>query len=960
VEDRIGEEIILLDQQYKTAYADGQFYIAVEVAFQLCMLAREYYGETETHYAACLNNLGAAYEALGDYRSAEQLYWQAVEIDAHSNRLGYAQDLFNVAHLCKTVGRYAEAEVNFRRSLDIKEDILGDFDPDVARNLNGLGHLRYLQSDYSAAETLYKQALQIWRDHPESTFRQIAIGLNNLAMLYEDTGDDAAAERFYLETLEIDRQALSPEHPEYATSLNNLASFYCKFGNFQEAEKLFDEGAHIVRTALGEGHLDYANCLNNLGWMNYLQGDYQAAEANFLPAFEIRRDQLGENHPLVAQSHNNLGAVFREKGKLTTAQDHYLRALGTYRWTLGEAHPDIAIALNNLALLFAATGNTSQALDLMLEAAAVVDQLVGEIFSIASERRRLAYVEQIKWHVDSFLSLMVESQSPSQPMINACMDLVLKRKGIVIEALAAQRDVILDEEHQELEARLQELGTLRAQIAERTIAGPGTESLAVHMHLLAAWNAHKETLESEYAQLIPGLDFAQRLWDADQQSVASALPEGTALIEFVRFLPFDFHAVQAEEASRWKPAHYAAFVLLTGPVDGCKFIDLGEADPINQMILDFRRSITGEDERGGFRLLRSAPSEAPGDIGIDLRTTLFEPLLPAFYNCKRLFLAPDGDLSRLPFEVLPLRGGRCVIDDFNISYLNTGRDLLRLGATSTGQPTAPVVIADPNFDLVSTEVALEEKVDHASRRQSRDLDRSERLFNRLPGTRMEGEKVAAMLGVEPWLEDEALEAMLKECRSPHILHIATHGFFLVDQEREPDEIQLGFMGTNIDASDRLRYLAKLENPLLRSGLALAGANTWLKGDALPSEAEDAILNGEDVAGLDLLDTELVVLSACETGLGEVRAGEGVFGLQRSFVLAGVKTLVMSLWKVPDTQTQELMEDFYQRLLSGQSRADALRQAQLALKERYPDPLYWGAFICQGDPGPLVSLTPEEM
>jgi CHAT domain-containing protein len=148
----------------------------------------------------------------------------------------------------------------------------------------------------------------------------------------------------------------------------------------------------------------------------------------------------------------------------------------------------------------------------------------------------------------------------------------------------------------------------------------------------------------------------------------------------------------------------------------------------------------------------------------------------------------------------------------------------------------------------------------------------------------------------------------------------------------------------------------MENPMLRSGLALAGANTWLKNGDLPEEAEDGLLTAEDVTGLDLLATELVVLSACETGLGQVHVGEGVFGLRRAFVLAGAKTLVMSLWKVPDEQTRELMTDFYGRLLAGRGRADALREAQLAMKEKYPDPFYWGAFICQGDPGPLANSS----
>ncbi|MEW6498141.1 MAG: CHAT domain-containing protein, partial [Cyanobacteriota bacterium] len=386
---------------------------------------------------------------------------------------------------------------------------------------------------------------------------------------------------------------------------------------------------------------------------------------------------------------------------------------------------------------------------------------------------------------------------------------------------------------------------------------------------------------------------------------------------------------------------------------------LSTAEPIDQMTGTFKELGTREADGRNLRpVSMEIVQKVSTSIGSALRAAIFDPLLNAIGSRKRLFLAPDGNLTKLPFEVLPIDSDRRLIDEYHISYLSTGRDVLRFGAVSTGKYTEPLVVADPDFDLSCESAAESVNPPSLSDQQSKDLDRRTLTFKRLPGTKVEGEQIAGILNVKPWLAERVLETHLKACHSPRLLHLATHGFFLRDQQRDlyqsVHQGQLGFGtvgGINQSWMGRLSGQG-LENPLLRSGLALAGANTWLKNGSLPKEAEDGILTAEDVSGLDLLDTDLVVLSACETGLGEVQTGEGVFGLRRAFVLAGAKTLVISLWKVPDKQTQELMADFYRRLLDGQSRSEALREAQLVMKVKYPNPYYWGAFICQGVPNPL--------
>ncbi|GEM_PF-2016334 len=596
----------------------------------------------------------------------------------------------------------------------------------------------------------------------------------------------------------------------------------------------------------------------------------------------------------------------------------------------------------------------------------VTDEIANEFYTATrnqgteSMRRAInllntAYLKSIRHHLDVYLSVVTQSFSTSPEEVRSALSLVLRHKAAEAEAeakaLAAQHEVVLTGKYPEVELKLREIAALRAKIAQKNLASAGKEGVQAHRLFLAKWHAQKEQLEVEVARQVRELDVQRKLRSIDHQVVAMSIPVGATLVEFVRFDVFDFKAVGEPQ---WKPARYLAFVIPAGEPEAVEMIDLGEAEPIDRMIATFRSIITGEaeDRNRGLGAVSFSVQRATGkDVGIELRDAVFTPLLKAIANRKRLMISPDGDLTRLPFEILPADDGRRLIDEYQISYLGAGRDVVRFDFKSNRKPARSLVVADPDFDF-GAKVIHSETTTGAGRR-SRDLKHDEMHFDRLPGTKVEGETIAAILDAELWLESAALDARLKQCQSPRILHLATHGFFLEDQKRDPNEDRQGH-GAMIFSETGMGRLtgSHLENPLLRSGLALAGVNTWLEKGELMEEAEDGLLTAEDVSGLDLLDTELVVLSACETGLGEVRVGEGVFGLRRAFVLAGAKTLVMSLWKVPDDETQELMEDFYRRILAGQPRADALREAQLAMKAKHPEPKYWGAFICQGYDGPL--------
>ena len=1027
-------------------HAIGDYAHAEPMYQRVLTVLEKVYGRDHVNSTNSLNNLALLYDATGDYAKAELLYQRVLTICERAfgpDHPSTATGLNNLAAHYYKMGKYTRAESLYQRSLKISERALEPDHPKTAQTINNLAALYHGQGDFRRAELFYQRALAIVEkivgpEHPDTV-----ACVNNLAELYRAIGDYAHAEPLYQRALKIKEKSLGCMHPTIAISLNNLALYYAAEGDYGRAEPLYQRALKIREKALGPDHPDTATSCNNLAELYGSMGNYVRAEPLCHRALAIYEKALGPDHPNTANSLGNLAELYRALGDYVRAEPLYQRALKIREKTLGPDHIDTADSLSTLAWLLVARERFAEALVLLTQAARIRDRMFGQICSFGSEKQRMAYLALVWPDLHIFLSLILSYLLNSKGAIHSALDLVLRRKAIGAEVLAVQHDAVLGGRYPALEMKLRELTDLRMQIVQKTLVAPGPEGPEVYRKVLAEWNARKEQMESDLAKQIPELNLEQKLRLADTKAVALQLSESGALLEFVRFNVFDFKAVLAKGEPQWKPARYLAFVVPAGKPEAVKMVDLGEAEPIDRAITEFRASIlAGNESARDLGVLGSAVRPTrDATTGAGLRTALLDPLRDALADCTQLVIAPDGDLARLPFEVLPVDDHTRLVDRYRISYLGAGRDLLRFGETPTKTGGSPVVAADPDFDLGGTAAGrvtdhalpetptkprslldrmfhrklIEPQTDEAVPvaepdplptqapteiaslgHHSRDLDRAHIHFGRLPGTRVEGERIARHLGVEPWLDRTALEARLKGCRSPRILHLATHGFFLEGQKRDLNEDLRGFGpigGIGNDAFNRLSARG-IENPLLRSGLALAGVNTWLHHGTPPEEAEDGILTAEDVTGLDLLDTELVVLSACETGLGQVQVGEGVFGLRRSFVLAGAKTLIMSLWKVPDLATAILMDRLYDNLLNKRlPRDESLHESQRYLRDvtigeirkdwlsqdmierlaagntgmhkeldtlaKKPDdhrpfshPLYWGAFICQGEIAPL--------
>jgi CHAT domain-containing protein/tetratricopeptide (TPR) repeat protein len=957
--------VFALNNMAETYAMHGRYEQAIATYEQLLALQRELGRHPTESYGERLTRLGGLYHELGRYQDAARAFEEGAGLARQlygEDHLNYATSLSNLAVQYKMLGEWGRAEDLYRQAIDVAKAAVGEDDPYYANYMSNLANLFRDRGQYREAAPMLRRALTIFEKHHGKEHPNYATALNNLAVLILEMGQTGDAEALFREGLEIDRRVYGDGHPKLIEDLVNLMTISIQDQRYEEAAE-YRKQAEDAAGVLGPSHPAGARIIGLFGNAALKLGRFKDAEIYAVMAQEIWRTATGTNDPNYANALVDMGWVARARGRFQDAENVARRALEVYRRTATEG--ESASAFRILAGVYAATDRPADALTTMQELSNAGDRLISQMFSVGTEAQRTSVAATLLSDLYLFASLALRDPAA----VPSVFDLVLRRKGVGAEALAVQRDAILGGRYAALEPQFRELRTMQVQIGQKALAGPGPEGVETHKVMLAQWTARKEKLEEELVRQIPEMSLEQQLRTADRRAIAEAMPSDSALVEFVRSDVLDFSAVPERKEAYWKPARYLAFILLAGQPDNVSMLDLGEAEPIDDQVAALRQAISGDPEGGtgrsvsatldvlGSVSLRSEPStlrvavEAatralrplrplgkrpnPLAVGTALRKAVFDPILPALAGRARLFLAPDGDLNRLPFEVLPLDDERRVIDTYHISYLGAGRDILRFKAARIRQPAEPLVAADPDFDL--------------REQRGRGFEQGA-PFSRLSGSRQEGEMVAALLKVTPVLAGKVLEQAVKECRSPRIVHVATHGFFLPNSKRDPNE--QGFGAAGVGGEGRLNRLSVVQNPLLRSGLALAGANAWLQEQAVPAEAEDGILSAEDVSGLDLLDTELVVLSACETGLGAVQVGEGVFGLRRAFVLAGARTLVMSLWKVPDRQTQELMEDFYRRILDGLPRAAALRTAQLAMKKTYPDPLYWGGFICQGDPGPL--------
>jgi CHAT domain-containing protein/tetratricopeptide (TPR) repeat protein len=769
--------------------------------------------------------------------------------------------------------------------------------------------------------------------------------LNNLGGAYWALGRYNDAAECFRQGLEI-YEALPGDQDKHTTRLlNNLGATYRKLGRLEESEKMYLRSLLLRRKLFGPDHADVAKALNNLSKVYADQGKTEQAQTTLSEAISIWKRALGPDHPDVAIALKNLGDLSFKCGRFGDALDPYRQSYNTWYRFYGPGHSNLSYSLTGLARAFAALGSIDSSCVYYEKLLEQQYRFVDYAFSFSSESQKLKCLKEYPLIDHSLLTLAIQTGDPRLERMS--LEMVLKGKAIVIDVMRSKMRAAICSVDRAMDQLLTEHQNICDQIANLAL-GRATGSPAEKMpDSLRTLYRLMDSVEAELSRQCSAFGDALAARRFRIEDVADRLGDGTVLWEYVRYRPFTFDSLGTSQA-RTSDERYLLFVMSqSGDVE---LYDLAECEHVDSLIIETKRQI----DDGAKYVFSPFGAELESQLA---RTTgtlfslVVKPPLEHSKSAKTVYVSPDGPLNLLPLEILPVSPGRYLIEELSICYLSCGRDLLvPAGSGATGGLAA--IFADPEFNadisdnneaylgLPATDKTEEDK----SRKINEECIPAE--FPHLPQTRIESEKVNQLLlsadnsfEVEEFYGSQASKtSLMGMSKSPLILHLATHGFFC-----HPTEAELQPMH---------------DYSLLQSGLAMAGANlmpSQMASSDSMAQNRDGVITSLELSGLDLMETELVVLSACETGSGNPMSGEGVFGLRRAFQLAGARSILLSLWSIPDHETMELVEMFYRSWLSGQSKVEALREAALAGLRRSRrelgsgHPYTWGAFILVGHP-----------
>ena len=968
--------------------ANGDTNRAIEVLKRSIEIAEQNGGPDHPEIAISLTQLGALLTELHEYERALPLLRRSLAIydkvaTATTPEMGLASLIDKVAFCHEELGQFSDALPLRRRSLSIREAVLGRSHSDLAEAVSVVATLSYLSSDLPEAAALLKRAVALQEKimsreasaavasllNPATVADSVQrAGVNaakliskllGLAAIQRDMGDHEAATSVK-RALSLAEQTFGNDHALVAAALNMEATLYLVPDRYELALPLLIRSLEIQERALGKDHPELVSTLNNLALAQKNLGRSDDAVRTMERSLALGEAQ-GKEHPGLVTLLLNLGSFYRDEGNFSAALPLLQRSLELGQKMFGRVHPATTLAACHLAIWDIQQGTFPEHLFVPGGVLFSWRTFLPAQLPFLTDTEAFQFLDRYVFLTEglhSMCALNLKGGAGKLQQLGA--EGLLQSKAIVEEA-GLLRAIL---ETNPSNATRKNRDRLRA--AHQKLLAMAGRDLAPDQRASETREAEEEVrqLEDELARTSRLVADSLRKRDTTLAEVIAGFPTSAALIDLIQYRRWDY----AAKSDQRKEVRYAAYLTFPMAKDSTNVVvervDLGEAGPINEAVeLICRRMGAGQFRAKDLETALQRLSEL-----------VYVPLARHLTNVSHLIVCPDGQLSRVPFEMLlvskPGEPPRYLVEEKIISYVGSGREVARLAQPSARVKTnAPVVMGNPDFDLDLSsrssrrEEAQTSKSEIGSRKSeenkslltsaaTRPLSRTYRGFKfaPLPGAEEEAAGVAKMLGGDcvMRLGKDAREAELKAVVSPCVLHLATHGFFLTDQEFKRTNAMPDLLAsTSGFIPRRNRTDEEWENPMVRCGIALAGANHARQ--ITNAVAEDGLLTGLEASLLNLQGTELVILSACESGAGEVKIGEGVMSLRRAFRIAGAETVLASHWQVNDRATSRLMTEFMRRWRAGEPRAKAWREAQLLLlrSKDFSNPYFWAAFTLTG-------------
>jgi CHAT domain-containing protein/Flp pilus assembly protein TadD len=923
-------------------------------------------GIENTWYAHCQQSLGIISYKSGNLKIAEQYFSTASFLrkkNLGENSADYISSVSNLAIVYWRTGRFNQAESIYLEILSIREKTIGKNNPDYASTLINLGLVYWKSGRFEEAERLYEIARIIFEDEIKNTKHPFYVNcINNLGALYFDMCRFEEAERYIKAVLKLKEEIYGKETFHYATSLTNLAGLYQLINQLRLAESLYLQANEIYLKTSTNEHPDGINNLSNLASVYILEEQFDKAQEYMEEATRLNEKTLGKDNPDYADNLFNLGILFLKAHKYNEAESIFIRAKNIFEINYNnQTHPHYISCLNEIARMyyknnqFDKAGIVFKQMETYQSQVKLTENLVNVNFMsdfatflwktgehesgfnkleaamniqrnmllrgtrYLSEYELENYYQLFEKNIDHSLAFLINNELVRSQKSSFAYDNILLYKGFLLMTSSQIRKFAQSqpELYKEYLLLISYYRRLSNEYTKNTIEVEKIKEIEDQTNIL----------EKELIQKIAGLKEVIRQYN--WKEVQLALRPNEAAIEFIHFKYYNPEPTDS--------ILYAALLLKPG-MQQPMFIPLCEEKQLRALL----PAAEGKLNNDQVNELYSNSA---------LYHLLWSPLESQLTDIRKVYYSPSGLLHRLNLSALPTSPKTVLSNRHDMVSLGSTRQLAldNQRVASIEAPTA-LIYGGIQFDLDST-VYLERSASQANSPRGLSFIQTDSTlrgdtWDFLKWSEKEADNIQAALGQAginalsikgKQATEESFKQIGQTSPSPRILHISTHGFFFPDPANPPSETR------SLQSNEPVFKLS--DHPMIRSGLILAGANyAWKTGQPLGNR-EDGILTAYEISQLDLRNTELVVLSACETGLGHIEGNEGVYGLQRAFKIAGAKTLVMSLWQVPDYQTQELMTLFYQNLLVKKLPVrQAMQAAQKEMRDHGYEPYYWAGFV----------------